>query len=572
MEVTIRSTKRLGGIPLIVFGFVFATFGAFFTKEIGKDLLSEHKAKEWVQTPCAITSIEISDDRNEDEPFTLRCHYRYIWDGETYYGNRYRLKDYRDDSYENLYKKKIDLESHTNSFCYVNPENPTESYLTKSSDFSYLIILFPIPFVLIGLGIAYFGLKTVFGKQNPISASTTSEKKGNFLLIPFFSIFAIAGTCILIFLTLPSIQKYVSAKSWIPIECKIVWSEIRTNSDSDGTTYSLDIFYQYEYQGQIYHSNSYDFFDVSSSGYQAKQNIINRYPENSVRRCFINPHKPWEAVLLKDLNATAFFWLFPIPFMLIGYIGVIYSIRNLLKKESPSQSASSETIPQSSFTRTQKKPHKKTAISSPKVTIDEPITFTPNKKRIFKLLGIIAIALFWNGIVSIFLSQAIQSWKYNNPDWILTIFMIPFVCIGIGLIIGIGYQFLQLFNPAPRITVYPGHLQMGKPFMMQWQVKNPGKMNSLTIHLVGKEKATYRAGTNTRTDTNIFTEILLHHSESRDDIKRGEATSEIPMDGVVPSWKASNNEILWELRVIGSISKWPDINDEYKITVLPTDI
>ena len=48
----------------------------------------------------------------------------------------------------------------------------------------------------------------------------------------------------------------------------------------------------------------------------------------------------------------------------------------------------------------------------------------------------LAAALFWNGIVSIFLSTAIEGHLGGKPDWFMTVLLVPFVLVGLVLIPG----------------------------------------------------------------------------------------------------------------------------------------
>ena len=56
-----------------------------------------------------------------------------------------------------------------------------------------------------------------------------------------------------------------------------------------------------------------------------------------------------------------------------------------------------------------------------------PIVLKPKTSRIGMLIGITCMAVFWNGIVSVFVWQVIESWRSGHADWFLTLFMIPFV-------------------------------------------------------------------------------------------------------------------------------------------------
>jgi hypothetical protein len=44
------------------------------------------------------------------------------------------------------------------------------------------------------------------------------------------------------------------------------------------------------------------------------------------------------------------------------------------------------------------------------------------------------VAVIWNGIVSIFVYQAIDGWQSGRGSWFMTLFMVLFVLIGLGAI------------------------------------------------------------------------------------------------------------------------------------------
>ena len=77
------------------------------------------------------------------------------------------------------------------------------------------------------------------------------------------------------------------------------------------------------------------------------------------------------------------------------------------------------------------------------------------KSRIVKLIGITIFALFWNGIVSLFL--------FSDTGVSGSLFMSPFVLIGLGAIAWTVYCFLALFNPRPVLTINPGHIPSARP-------------------------------------------------------------------------------------------------------------
>jgi hypothetical protein len=120
----------------------------------------------------------------------------------------------------------------------------------------------------------------------------------------------------------------------------------------------------------------------------------------------------------------------------------------------------------------------------------------PQASPVAKVVGLFCIAAFWNGIVSVFVWQAVKSWQRGHPEYFLTIFMIPFVAVGLGLIGGIGYYLLALFNPRVRLTLDSRSVPVGSAVNLHWQLNGRAtKLRRLEIVLEGREEATYTRGT-----------------------------------------------------------------------------
>ncbi len=106
---------------------------------------------------------------------------------------------------------------------------------------------------------------------------------------------------------------------------------------------------------------------------------------------------------------------------------------------------------------------------------------------------------------------------------------------------------------------------------MRWKISGKtSAIQRLRIYLEGREEATYRRGTSTYTDSNVFTEIDLIDTTSPMKMSHGHVSLNIPGD-TIHSFVSDNNKIIWSLKVSGDIARWPDIENEFKFTVLPMD-
>jgi energy-coupling factor transporter transmembrane protein EcfT len=170
----------------------------------------------------------------------------------------------------------------------------------------------------------------------------------------------------------------------------------------------------------------------------------------------------------------------------------------------------------------------------------------------------------------VFVWQIIKGFQRSRPEWFLTIFMIPFVLIGILFVGMVIHQFLALFNPRVTLTVHNAAVRLGDILQLDWETS--GRVTALAlfaIKLEGREEATFQQGTSTRTDKHIFTSIVVHETDQPVDIMTGHAQVMIPSH-LVASFNAPCNKIIWTLNVTGQIRFWPDLKEEYEIVVLPS--
>jgi len=399
-------------------------------------------------------------------------------------------------------------------------------------------------------------------KPKPIAAKARRSKgRGKGVLTIFFAIFALVGAGMLYPLLIRPIAKTLDARNWPETPCKILSAKVGSHSSDDGTTYSIDIFYEYEFQGGQYKSSRYGFIGGSSSGSSGKAKVVNSYRKAKNPVCYVNPKNPAEAVLKRGFHAGLLIGLIPIPFFAIGAGGLIHTFRS---KKRRRKSTIDQWLPDTGTTST---------FESQLATgwDSAPIILKPKYSPLTKLLGAIAVAAFWNGIVSIFVVGTIRDFQRGHSDWFGAVFMIPFVLIGLAIIGYVVYQFLALFNPRPTLRLGPGTIPLGGAAELQWSFSGRTSVISrLKITLQAREEATYRRGTKTHTDKNTFFDLEIIETRQRNEIASGQVGLIIPAD-TMHSFEARNNKIIWTINVHGDIAKWPDVKESFKITVAPAE-
>ena len=299
-----RNAKSKGTGCAILFGLIFTLAGGAAALFIGRMFLDNLDTYRWDEAPCELLSCEIeAKESDENNPFTLQVNYRYTLDGTTYLGVRFKLEPLTSDDYTKLARKRRDLLNSGDGgiHAWVDPDDPTSSILERGNLWlSALMMLFPLPFLAVGIGVIWFSIRSGREKKSTGVSSTASEmspKSGRRVGIIVFGIFFLVGLGLSWPLGIAPIRNSASAKSWTETPCKIIWSRVVTHEGDDGDTYSVDIFYEYEAGGELQRSNRYGFVGGSSSGRSGKRAIVKKYPRNSQQVCFVDPGDPLEAVL-----------------------------------------------------------------------------------------------------------------------------------------------------------------------------------------------------------------------------------------------------------------------------------
>jgi hypothetical protein len=377
------------------------------------------------------------------------------------------------------------------------------------------------------------------------------QKAGRRLTIVLCSMFALLGAAMLYPFGIRPVMKAFDAEKWQQTSCRIISGEVKTHRGSKGgRTYSIEIVYDYEFAGRKYRGDKYYFVGGSSSGYSNKARIVDEYKNAANPVCFVNPDNPSEAVLVRGFRAELLFGFLFLVFMLVGIGGVIATIKKTSPTGMPQQTASTDIL-------------RLTDSSS------GPVILKPKSSPKAKLAGSIVFAVIWNGVVTIFASAIIERWRNGTGEWGPTIFLIFFAAVGLLLIGIVIYFLLASFNPRPTLILSSAQIPAGSTAHLDWHFSGRiDRLKSMTITLRAKETATYQAGKNSRTDTNIFFIKEIYYASSPDLTETGQADFDIPADKM-HSFEAASNKILWEIAVKGVIDKWPDIKEEFKITIVP---
>lgn len=564
--------KRQPG--LIVFGLIWTAFSSIFVVVGLAGTWKAVKVGGWDKVPCEIERFEIRADPKKDPVFTPDLVFRYEIDGRRYQGTRLWPEKKGSDDYEDLAEIREALArgpegprtspAGTVAECRVNPADPADATLRGKGMADVLgglaFALFGGFFVLIGIGLM-FG-KMHGGGTRAKSSGTTNEAPP-FVLLVVFTFFGVAGLGMLGGMVVPKALEWASMRGWQATPAEVIWSRVRSKSGSESTTYAVDLFYRYEFGGKEYRANRYDLMGGSSSGHSGKQKVVRAHPAKSRLEVFVDPAKPWRAVVRRDLGWGALFALFPLPFLAVGVGGLWWFFRRRNQKPAVSQ-------PRPSRALASRRGGMALVKAPPPAVAGQWIKVGDKRKANF--VGLVIMALFWNGIISFGVRDALggligESLVERAFGGVFGLFMIPFVLVGIGLAIGALYSFAALFGPRYEIQLGEAELAPGQATSILWRrAGGRGQPRDFALLLVGREEATWSEGSSNSTARSVFHEQVLFETTVPLAMEQGRVELRIPDDGV-PSFRGRHNKLCWLLCLRASVPRLPDLRDEREITV-----
>ncbi|MEO6788163.1 MAG: DUF3592 domain-containing protein [Chthoniobacteraceae bacterium] len=550
MNVTIssRSNTAAGkGCATALFG-VFAIMGLAFLVFIAKAGWDTVRAYSWTKTDCVIESSAMRE-KGDDTEFVVRYSYRFA--GRNYTGTRFTAGMSPSMNAVSAQRAVQRYAAGRPAYCYVNASAPEESVLERSSLWMLCFGLIPLTFLVIGVA----GVTGVW-RAKPATPKAVSERhrggKHAVLGLRIFGLFfmLIGGGVLYGAFFRPMLREAAAAK-WPVVPCEIISSRVGRHSGSKGGyTYSVDVRYRYKVGGREYLGTGYNFDTGSSSMRDWRDEAVASLPPGAQTVCHVNPEDALDAVLSIRPSPDRWFGLIPGVFLVVGLL-IVFKAPAMGRRRSViplGLTGSGDGLP-----------------SLPRGGATGETELKQATPPGCAFAGLTFFALLWNGIVWAILLNL------GSRETGARIFLGIFALIGLAIAAGAVYQFLALFNPRPVLTVSAPAVPLGGSLDVRWRFTgNVRRLVKLTISLTAREEATYRRGTTTTTDKSVFVNTALLDTADRAQMSGGSMKVSIPRD-LIHTFTAPNNKVVWLLHVRGDIPKWPDVNADFPIAVLPRD-
>jgi hypothetical protein len=553
-------------VATLAFGLFFG-LGSFFVALIAREAWRTAETLTWAERSCEIVRSEVVRSGGE-EPYRPVVGFRTLDAGETVSGSQIQRRETSYGSHGGAAGRLAPYPVGATVPCYVSPER--EAVLERGPLWIGLWLLLPLLFVAIG-GVGLVATwrperKDRLGRPllKPLGDRAARTGKGRALL-GFGLTFSVLGGVLFWFFGVVPFARMFDARSWDRHTCTVEHSSVVSHSSDDGTTYSVDILYRWERGRGVERSSRYSFFSGSTSGRAGKAEIVRAHPVGAEVPCWVHPERANEAVLARGLDPNAFLAAIPLAFFAVGCAMVVAGRRKAARRARTRSLAYAGTSP---FL-----PEDPVLEVLPDFEVRPgPLPLETQSSRWGRLLGITCMAIFWNGIVGLFASEAWKDWSRGDPDWFLMLFLVPFVLAGIAFVLGILHSMLALANPRPRLVVSSSTPRLGEELEVRWAFTGrSGRLDRVHIALKGKEQATYQVGTDTRTSTEDFFEEVFVDVPAPAISMGGHATVAIPAASM-HSFESGHNKILWALELEGEIRRWPNVSETYPLVVLPQPV
>lgn len=410
---------------------------------------------------------------------------------------------------------------------------------------------------------------------------TGSHRLGSLGEALFFTVFLTAGGVFfgIMFGNLV-IPEWRANRQFAQTECAVDQVSVRVVKDADNiVSYLPDVAIHYEVDGKHFNAVTYDIRRAPVGSHEAALAAVAAFAPGEKYPCWYDTIDPQQSVVVRGYSGFLYLLLLiPVCFIGIGGGGLAYTLlhwgSSAERRAALRQRAAKLDIFEKAIDGTQ---------AFPTVPTDANFTNSPGTTLAYRLpvgaapgwilFAALAACLIWNGVVVMFVVMVFRGHLTGEPNWGLTFFVIPFVLIGLGLVAYLLRQLVHTTGVGPtRIEISDHPLAPGEQYEILISQAGRLSINSLEVLLTCHEHATYRQGTDTRTeDRQVYVESVFR----RDEFEILPATPfesrcslRIPATAM-HSFKAVHNEVHWKLRVRGGVQGWPDFVREFPVIVTP---
>ncbi len=191
----------------------------------------------------------------------------------------------------------------------------------------------------------------------------------------------------------------------------------------------------------------------------------------------------------------------------------------------------------------------------------------------WRLLGFGLFAVLWNAVLVLLAVNAGVDLLGGRVDWLLLAVLVPFAVVGIaGITVFVRRLVLTTAVGPTQLEISDHPLRPGGRYeVLLWQ-GGSGAFRAIEMSLELEERATFRQGTDTRTERAVVWQAPLGswHGLNLAPGTRFEARTvlELPVTAM-HSFASEHNAVHWRVVVRGRPDRWPSFTRSFPVIVFP---
>lgn len=295
--------------------------------------------------------------------------------------------------------------------------------------------------------------------------------------------------------------------------------------------------------------------------------------------CWYDPDRPAEVVISRGYNwwMWALTLLLPGALLAFGGAGLSRSLGRWGRSEE--RQAAAGRRPRDPLADGPMLTHGHPGVPSCEDLVNSPGTILRYRLPIespesWNLLGLGLFAVLWNAVVVLLAVNAGLDLLGGRIDWLLLAVLVPFAAVGIAG--GVAFTRSLVLTTAVgttqlEISAHP--LRPGGTYEALVAQGGSGAFRDLEMSLQVEERATFRQGTDTRTERLVVWSAPLG---SWQDIQfvpgtrfEARATIHVPA-AAMHSFASEHNSVTWRIVIRGRPTRWPAFTRSFPVIVFPT--
>ena len=163
----------------------------------------------------------------------------------------------------------------------------------------------------------------------------TSENAHPLFVIAVLTFIAVVAGIIVYQTMEDSRLQQFAHESFVPVQAKVLESEVRSRTRDGKRSYHPHIYYRFEVEGKGYRSKRYSFININNTKSSVEAAVAN-HPVGAVVTAYYNPDNPKKAVLDNSEPDLTRFYIFIAAFgaVYLFIVGVVF--RQYVRESTPS--------------------------------------------------------------------------------------------------------------------------------------------------------------------------------------------------------------------------------------------